>query len=146
MKHQEAKRLIVREWDRWIQTQPIDAGCASARDSLKFFVELQDTRPTLLDFLTRGRDKWRVVHGWLLSERRVERISKGVGTSLASANECAIGGLESHDAAGLHHRALAMPPKAGRSFLEGSTVSAISGAFLFQDPEAVLPALPRSRR
>jgi hypothetical protein len=71
MKHQEAKRLIVREWDRWIQTQPIDANCASVRDSLKFFVELQDTRPAFLDFRSRGRDKWRIVHGWLLSERRV---------------------------------------------------------------------------
>ncbi len=77
MKHQEAKRLIVREWDRWIQTQPIDSGCASARDSLKFFVELQDTRPALLDFISRGRDKWRVVHGWLLSQRRVERDIEG---------------------------------------------------------------------
>jgi hypothetical protein len=72
MKYQEAKRLIVLEWDRWIQAQTIDCGRASGRDSLKFFVELQDTRPTLLDFQSRGRDKWRVVHAWLLSERRVE--------------------------------------------------------------------------
>ncbi|HEY8671405.1 MAG TPA: hypothetical protein VIL63_11235 [Terriglobales bacterium] len=70
MKYQEAKRLIVLEWDRWIQTQTIDSGHASGRDSLKFFVELQDTRPTLLDFQSRGRDKWRVVHAWLLSERK----------------------------------------------------------------------------
>jgi hypothetical protein len=24
MKQQEAKILIIREWDRWVQTQPID--------------------------------------------------------------------------------------------------------------------------
>ncbi len=34
MKYQEAKRLIVLEWDRWIQAQTIDSGRASGRDSL----------------------------------------------------------------------------------------------------------------
>ncbi len=71
MKYQEAKRLIVLEWDRWIQTQTIDSGVASGRESLKFFHKLQDTRPALLNFQSRGRDKWRLVHAWLLSEHRV---------------------------------------------------------------------------
>ena len=71
MKQEEAKQLIIREWDRWVQTQPIDSGGATGRDSLKFFLELQDARSPLLDFQTRGRDKWQVVHAWLLSARRV---------------------------------------------------------------------------
>ena len=71
MKQEKAKRLIIREWDRWVQTQPIGSAGASARDSLKFFLELQDAQSALLDFQTRGRDKWQIVHAWLLSERRV---------------------------------------------------------------------------
>jgi hypothetical protein len=75
MKQQEAKHLIIREWDRWVQTQPIDAGGPTGRDSLKFFVELQDARSALLDFQTRGRDKWLVVHAWLLDARRLQSTS-----------------------------------------------------------------------
>ena len=71
MKQEKAKRLIIREWDRWVQTQPIDAAGASGRDSLKFFLELQDARSVLLDFQTRGRDKWQVVRAWLLDARRL---------------------------------------------------------------------------
>ena len=71
MKYDEAKRLIILEWDRWIQTQPIDSGNASGRDSLKFVLELQDARSALLNFQPKGRDKWRLIHAWLLSERRV---------------------------------------------------------------------------
>jgi hypothetical protein len=71
MKQKDLRNLIIREWDQWVQTQPIDPGGATGRDSLKFFVDLQDRRSTLLDFHSRGRDKWQIVHAWLLSERRV---------------------------------------------------------------------------
>jgi hypothetical protein len=71
MKQQEAKPLIIREWDLWIQTQSINSRKASARDSFKFFLELQQARSPLLDFQPRGRDKWQIVHAWLLSEGRV---------------------------------------------------------------------------
>jgi hypothetical protein len=71
MKQQEAKPLIIREWDLWIQTQSINSRKASARDSFKFFLELQEARFPLLDFQPRGRDKWQIVHAWLLSEGRV---------------------------------------------------------------------------
>jgi hypothetical protein len=71
MRQQRARRLILREWDRWIQTQQIDSAGASGRDSLKFFLELQDVQSELLDFRTRGKDKWQIVHGWLLEARRV---------------------------------------------------------------------------
>jgi hypothetical protein len=71
MKHAEAKRLIAAEWDRWVQAQSIHPKRASARDCFKFFLELQDARSPLLDFQTRGRDKWQIVHAWLLGDRRV---------------------------------------------------------------------------
>jgi hypothetical protein len=44
---------------------------ATSRDSHKFLLELQDTRSALLDFQTKGRDKWQIVHAWLLDARRL---------------------------------------------------------------------------
>jgi hypothetical protein len=71
MRQKEVRILIAREWDRWLQTQSIDAGGPSGRDTLKFFFELQDARSPLLDFQSRGRDKWQIIHTWLLSQERV---------------------------------------------------------------------------
>jgi hypothetical protein len=71
MKQEKAKPLIIREWDRWVQTQSTYSGGATGRDSLKFFVELQDAQSPLLDFQTRGRDRWQIVHAWLLGAQRV---------------------------------------------------------------------------
>jgi len=71
MRQTERKDLILREWDHWLQTQPIDPHAATARDSLKFFCELQDQRSPLLEFRSGGRDKWQVIHAWLLGEGRV---------------------------------------------------------------------------
>jgi hypothetical protein len=44
MKQQELKPLIIQQWDQWVQTQSIKPGHASARDSFKFYLELQDER------------------------------------------------------------------------------------------------------
>ena len=54
MKQEDVKRLIIQEWDRWVQTQAIGPRGATGRDSLKFYLELQDTRPALLDFQSRN--------------------------------------------------------------------------------------------
>lgn len=54
-----------------MQKQALDADDASGRDSLKFFIELQDSKSLLLNFQTRGRDKWLTIHDWLVSEARV---------------------------------------------------------------------------
>jgi hypothetical protein len=70
MKQKDARALMMQEWDRWLQTQSIAAREATGRDSLKFYFELQDKRSPLLDFQTRGRDKWDVVYGWLIGQRR----------------------------------------------------------------------------
>ena len=71
MKQKDARSLIVQEWDRWVRTQPIEDGGPTGRDTLKFFFELQDRRSPLLNFQARRRDKWQIVHAWLLSEHRV---------------------------------------------------------------------------
>jgi hypothetical protein len=71
MKFEDAKHLVVNEWDKWVKRQPIGPGEATGRDSLRFFLELTDTRSPLLNFPSRRRDKWEIVHAWLLNERRV---------------------------------------------------------------------------
>jgi hypothetical protein len=71
MKQKDARALIIPEWNRWLQSQAIDPSAATGRESLQFFFELQDSRSPLLDFQTRGRDKWQLVHAWLIGERRV---------------------------------------------------------------------------
>jgi hypothetical protein len=71
MKQDKRISLLVQEWDRWLETQPIDPPAATARDTLKFFYELQDSRSPLLDFRSNRRDKWQVIHAWLRNEGRV---------------------------------------------------------------------------
>jgi len=71
MKQRDLRTHIIREWDTWLQNHAIPPGTATGRDSLKFYFELQDKRSTLLNFQSRGRDKWQIVHSWLLSEHRV---------------------------------------------------------------------------
>jgi hypothetical protein len=71
MKHSEAKRLIIEEWDRWIRHHAADANKVTGRDTLRFFVELEDARSPILNFPTRGRDKWQIIHDWLLDPERI---------------------------------------------------------------------------
>jgi len=71
MKQRDLRTHIIREWDQWLQSHAIPPGTATGRDSLKFYFDLQDKRSTLLNFQSRGRDKWQIVHSWLLSEHRV---------------------------------------------------------------------------
>jgi hypothetical protein len=71
MKQSEAKRLILEAWDEWARKHVPRSSVATGRDSLKFFIELQDSKSPLLQFQTRGRDQWQIVHSWLESEARV---------------------------------------------------------------------------
>jgi len=52
MKQKDARALMIREWDRWLQTQSIDPDEATGRDALKFFFELQDKQSPLVNFQT----------------------------------------------------------------------------------------------
>ncbi|WP_375775978.1 hypothetical protein ACE103_29905 [Bradyrhizobium sp. ma5] len=65
----EAKIEILKEWDRWIGTQPGLAN-PTGRDAFKFFLDLRSSNSALLDFGS-VEDKWQVIHGWLLSAGRV---------------------------------------------------------------------------
>ncbi len=77
MRYNQAKELIITECDRWIESQWIDrAAKPTVRETLKFFIELQDARSPLLDFRARDRDKWRIVHGWLEEKGRVSEFPR----------------------------------------------------------------------
>ena len=55
------KQTILREWDFWTQTQPLQRN-ATGRDARKFFLQLRARRsPTPVDFLAHGQDKWQIV-------------------------------------------------------------------------------------
>jgi hypothetical protein len=69
MKQRDARILMIQTWERWLQTHSIDPDHASGRDTLKFYFELQDSKSELLDFQSRGRDKWHIINGWLLREQ-----------------------------------------------------------------------------
>lgn len=76
MKQKEAKAQIVQAWQRWLQAQSIDPHEATGRETLKFYFELQDQGSDLLDFQSRGRDKWLIVNAWLLREHHVRDDEK----------------------------------------------------------------------
>ena len=71
MRQDQWKSQVLQEWDRWLQAQPIEAATPTARDTLKFFCELQDRRSPLLDFRPGRRDKWQIIHAWLHHAGRV---------------------------------------------------------------------------
>ncbi len=78
MRYDQAKERILIEWDRWIEKEWIDRGVKpTARETLKFFIELQDARSPLLDFRSRGRDKWQILHQWLEESGRVLEFPQG---------------------------------------------------------------------
>jgi hypothetical protein len=78
MRRDQRKSRLVQEWQHWLQTQPLGRRRPTARDTLKFFYELQDMRSPLLDFRSGRRDKWQIVHDWLLGE---EQVSEGISRS-----------------------------------------------------------------
>ncbi len=61
MKKEDARREVLREYDRWAKKHP---GDARMMGGFRFFQYLQNARSDLLDFRTSG-DKWQIVHGWL---------------------------------------------------------------------------------
>ena len=71
MKCKEAKLLIIEAWDSWLSKQAIGFARPTGRDSLRFFIELEDTHSHLLEFDPKRRDKWLLNHSWLQSTRRV---------------------------------------------------------------------------
>jgi hypothetical protein len=65
------RQAILREWDLWIQTQPFQEN-ATWRDARNFFLHLEARpSPASPDLPTRGHDKWKMVHGWLVDAGRL---------------------------------------------------------------------------
>ena len=63
---------IVREWDRWTRQQGVEPKRRlTGRETLKFYTELQNSQSPLLAFNPRGRDKWEILHGWLVAAGRI---------------------------------------------------------------------------
>ena len=54
--------------------QSIAPGGPTGRETLKFYLELKDAKSPLLNFQYKGRDKWQIVHAWLLSAQRIGDI------------------------------------------------------------------------
>jgi hypothetical protein len=71
MKMKEAKPLVVAAWDEWVTKRGLDCDDTTGRDTLQFYCELQDAESPLLNFTSRARDKWYVIHDWLVSAQRV---------------------------------------------------------------------------
>jgi hypothetical protein len=71
MRRDERKSLLLQEWDSWLRAQPVNPPEPTAKETLKFFYELEDKQSPLLDFRPRRQDRWRVIHCLLLSEGRV---------------------------------------------------------------------------
>jgi hypothetical protein len=67
----EAKRQIIREWDRWAVEHVPSTRKGTGTDALIFFGYLQNEHSEFLDFKAKGQDRWQIIHGWLLRERKV---------------------------------------------------------------------------
>src|SRR5438046_9008084 len=55
MVREEARRMLLREYDRWATDHPDNA---TKRSGVVFFTYLQKERSDLLDFHAVGGDKW----------------------------------------------------------------------------------------
>jgi hypothetical protein len=66
-----AKLAILNAWDKWASDQGLIAGDIGGAEAFKFFNLLNGKASPLLDFKSGTTDKWQIVHGWLLSGRRV---------------------------------------------------------------------------
>jgi hypothetical protein len=70
MTKDDARRLVLSEWDQW-STQNCPAGRRpSGTDGMLFFTYLEKERPHTLSFRDSG-DRWQTVHGWLLRAGKV---------------------------------------------------------------------------
>ena len=63
---------IIEAWDSWTDSRGAQFEVPTVRDTFVFFLELRQSRPDLFDFNPRGRDKWKIMHGWLVASGRAE--------------------------------------------------------------------------
>ena len=70
MVREEARRTLLREYDKWAKNYPDDA--TNRGGGGVFFSYLENERSDLLDFHAVGGDKWATVHGWLYYTGRLK--------------------------------------------------------------------------
>jgi hypothetical protein len=68
MKKDDARRAVLREYDRWTKAHPSNA---KKMGGFVFFSYLQKEKPDLLDF-SAVDSKWQIVHDWLRHGGRLE--------------------------------------------------------------------------
>lgn len=66
MREADSERAVLIEWSNWAPRNCPNRPQLERADALMFFAYLQTEKPQLLSFQS-SRDKWTVVHGWLLS-------------------------------------------------------------------------------
>jgi hypothetical protein len=69
MTKEESRLGTLREWGHWCKVNGVGA-TASGHDALRFYSHLQSNCPDLLRFKS-SRNRWQVVHDWLLGTGRV---------------------------------------------------------------------------
>src|SRR6516164_179546 len=89
MVREEARRTLLREYDKWAKDHPDDV---TKRSGVVFFTYLQKERLDLLDFHAVGGDKWATIHGWLYYTGRV-KDRRNVLTFLCQTTAAGSGGL-----------------------------------------------------
>jgi hypothetical protein len=67
--YESERRAILQEYDSWARKNSDPA----KGDPIEFFSCLRSGRPDLLDFNSRGVEKWQLIHGWLKSYGRVKK-------------------------------------------------------------------------
>jgi hypothetical protein len=67
-KKEEARLVVLREYDTWAKANPNDA---KMMGGYVFFAYLEKERPDLLDFRA-ARSKWQIVHLWLRHGARLK--------------------------------------------------------------------------
>jgi hypothetical protein len=65
MTKEESRLRVMQEWISWRDANGVTAE-ARGNDALRFYSHLQSNHPELLRFRS-SRDRWEVVHDWLLS-------------------------------------------------------------------------------
>jgi hypothetical protein len=79
MNKEEARLVVLSEYDRWAKKHPNEA---SVMGGFLFFRYLQNERSDLLDF--RAGDKWQIVHGWIRGRLEVLISLRSAGRQQAS--------------------------------------------------------------
>ena len=69
MRQQEAKDILMREFDKWEQQQKFREK-PTVGNALGFYAYIESNKPSLLNFNCAG-DKWQKLKSWLYESNRI---------------------------------------------------------------------------